>query len=65
MAPSVEVLSLPDHRRKTLVRGATFERFLPSGHLVYVSKGTLFSVPFELNRLEVRGTPVPVLEEVA
>jgi len=27
--------------------------------------GQLFAAPFDLNRLEVRGTPVPVLEEVS
>jgi serine/threonine protein kinase/Tol biopolymer transport system component len=61
---SVEVISLADHRRKTLVRGGTFGRYLPSGHLVYVNRGTLFAVPFDLERLELRGAPVPVLEEV-
>jgi serine/threonine protein kinase len=61
---SIEVISLADHHSKTLVRGGTFGRYLPSGHLVYVSRGTLFAVPFDVDRLEVRGTPVPVLEEV-
>jgi eukaryotic-like serine/threonine-protein kinase len=32
--------------------------------LIYVSRGTLFAVPFNLEKLEVRGTPIPVLEEV-
>ena len=35
-----------------------------SGYLVYVNKGTVFGVPFDLDRLEVRGTPSPVLEDV-
>lgn len=34
------------------------------GHLVYINNGTLFAVPFDLNALEVRGTPVPLLDEV-
>ena len=61
---NIEVMSLADHRRKTLVRGGTFGRYLPSGHLVYVNRGTLFAVPFDLDRLEVRGTPAPVLDQV-
>jgi serine/threonine protein kinase/Tol biopolymer transport system component len=60
----IEVMSLADHRRKTLVRGGTYGRYLPSGHLVYVNRGTLFAVPFDLDRLEVHGTPVPVLDQV-
>jgi dipeptidyl aminopeptidase/acylaminoacyl peptidase len=33
--------------------------------LVYLTNGTLFAVPFDLDRLEARGTPAPVLGEVA
>lgn len=62
---TIEGLSLRDGRRKTLVRGGTWGRYLASGHLVYINKGTLFAVPFDLDRLEVHGTPTPVLEEVA
>jgi serine/threonine protein kinase len=62
---SIDVISLADRRRKTLVGGGTFGRYLPSGHLVYINKSTLFSVPFDPDKLEVRGTPAPVLEEVA
>ena len=62
---SIDVISLADHRRKTIQRGATYGRYLPSGHLIYINRGTLFAVPFDLDRLDVRGTPVPVLSEVA
>ena len=58
-------MSLADHRRKTLVRGGTFGRYSPSGHLVYINKGTLFAAPFDLDTLAVRGTPSPVLDQVA
>jgi serine/threonine-protein kinase len=33
--------------------------------LVYLNKGTLFAVPFDPGKLEVHGTPSPVLEDVA
>ena len=62
---SIEVMSLADHRRKTLVRGGTFGRYSPSGHLLYMNRGTLFAVPFDLQKLEIHGTPVPVLDQVA
>ena len=66
---SVEVVTLADGHRKTLVPGGTSARYLPtangSGHLIYTNKETLFAVPFDLNRLEVRGTAVPVLDDVA
>jgi DNA-binding winged helix-turn-helix (wHTH) protein/Tol biopolymer transport system component len=62
---TIEVVSLKHGRRKTLVRGGTWGRYLPSGHLVYISQGTLFAVPFDADRLEVHGSPTPVLENVA
>jgi DNA-binding winged helix-turn-helix (wHTH) protein/Tol biopolymer transport system component len=62
---SIDVVSLKDGRRKTVVRGGTSGQYLPSGHLVYINQGTLFAVAFDAGRLEVQGTPTPVLENVA
>jgi serine/threonine-protein kinase len=66
---TIEVLTLADGRRKTLVRGGASPHFLPSsngtGHLLYVNKATLFAIPFDLDTLETRGTAVPVLDDVA
>ena len=45
--------------------GATYGRLTPTGHLVYVRDETLFAVPFDRRRLEVRGRPVPILYDVA
>jgi len=62
-------MSFKDRRRKTLQQGGTFGRYLPTsngtGHLVYINKGTLFAVPLDPDKLEVRGTPTPLLPEVA
>jgi serine/threonine-protein kinase len=35
-------------------------RYAPSGHLVYGQSGNLMAVPFDLERLKVRGEAVPV-----
>ena len=58
------VQPLPSGQPKVVLRGGSFGRYLPSGHLVYVSSGTLFAVPFDLDRLEVTGQPMPALERV-
>ena len=50
--------------RKVVQRGGYHGRYLPSGHLVYIHDGTLFAAPFDLDRLEVTGQPVPALEGV-
>jgi serine/threonine-protein kinase len=62
---TIEVLSLRDRRRKTLVHGGSWGRYLASGHLIYIDKGTLFAVSFDPDRLEVRSSPTSVLQEVA
>jgi serine/threonine protein kinase len=65
----VEVVSLTDHRRRTLQRGGTYGRYLPSpggkGYLTYVNRGTLFAVPFDPKKLETLGSPMPVLGQVS
>lgn len=35
--------------------------YVPTGHIVFGSQDVGFAVPFDLDALEVRGTPVPVL----
>jgi serine/threonine-protein kinase len=62
---SIEVMSLRDRRKKTLLRGGTYGRYVPSGHLLYVNRGTLSAVSFDPGTLEVRGSPAVVLNQVA
>ena len=66
---NLQALSLKTGEIKTLVRGGYFGRYLPSngstGHMVYIHEGVLFGVPFDPVKLELRGTAVPVLEDVA
>ena len=54
---------LPTGARRVILRGG-YGRYLPSGHVVYVQDATLFAVPFDIDRLELSGQPVPVLEGV-
>jgi tRNA A-37 threonylcarbamoyl transferase component Bud32 len=61
----IDVLSLKDGSRKTVARGGTSARYLPSGHLIYSNRNTVFAVPFDLETREPRGAAVPVLTDVA
>jgi serine/threonine-protein kinase len=61
---SIGVLSLPDRKRKILLdRVGMYPRYV-DGYLTYISKDTLFAVPFDSDRLEIRGHAKPVLERV-
>ena len=75
-AAQVAVLDLQTGTRKILVRGGSHAHYVPSGpgspkggeredgHLVYAAGGALRAVPFDLARLETRGTPVAVVPDV-
>jgi Tol biopolymer transport system component len=70
---SVMALTLPDGNRKALLADATtidplvppVPLYAPSGHLVFGRlDGTVMAARFDLDRLEVPGSPVPVLQGV-
>jgi serine/threonine-protein kinase len=64
-ASQVGLLNLQTGTRKVLVRGGSHAHYVPGGYLVYAAAGVLRVVGLDLERLEVRGTPVPVVAEVA
>ena len=64
-AAQIAVLDLATGTSKIVARGGSHARYLASGHVVYVVGRTLVAVPFDLDRLEVRGTPVQVLPRLA
>jgi serine/threonine-protein kinase len=61
---TLEAISLSDGKRKVVARGGASPRYLPSGHLVYVNKSTLFAIPFNPDKLETSGNAVPILDDV-
>jgi serine/threonine-protein kinase len=56
---------LPSGAPKIVHRGGYHAQVLASGHLVYVQNGTLFAAPIDLDRLELTGQAVAVVEGVA
>jgi serine/threonine-protein kinase len=61
----IGVLSLETGEVKRLPVGGTYPRYANTGHLVYGGvDGSLVAVRFDLARLEVIGSPVPILEGI-
>jgi eukaryotic-like serine/threonine-protein kinase len=50
--------------RQMLVQGGSFPQCVPAEYLVYVHRGTLLAVPFDVKRLQLKGTAVVVGEDV-
>ena len=58
------VQSLETGERKLIIEGGSDARYVPTGHVVFARTGRLLAVPFDLERLEVTGPEVPVLDAV-
>jgi WD40 repeat protein len=68
-AATIDVTTLADGHRKTISRGGASPRYLATsngiGYLAYVNNTTLYVVPFDPDKLETRGTAVPIVDDVA
>ena len=62
---NIVVQSLKTGQPKTLIQGGTSPHYLSTGHLVYAQGGRLLAVPFDLQRLELTGAAVSMMEDVA
>ena len=61
---NIVVQSLTTGERRTLIQGGSDARYVPTGHLLFAISGTVFGVPFDVRRLEVKGGPVPLIAGV-
>jgi len=59
---TIEVVRVDTGERKVVHRGGYYARYVPTGHLLFVHRGTLFALPFDLGRMEATGAQMPVLE---
>jgi Tol biopolymer transport system component len=60
----IEIFNPKAGERRVLIEGGSDARYVLTRHLVFVRAGTLMAVPFDLQRLEVRGSPAPFVEGV-
>ena len=60
----IAVYDFETEQRTNLLPGTT-PRFATTGHLIFWRAGSLWAVPFDPDRLEVQGDPVPVVEGVS
>jgi len=60
----VEVLSLNTNRRRTLIAEGCDPSYARTGHLVFGWDNQVLAAPFDVQALEVRGVPVPLVEGV-
>ena len=62
---TIMIKRLPNGEEKVLKTGGFGARYLPSGHLVYMHRGTLFGAAFDLSALDITGETLPLPYGVA
>ena len=60
----IAVLNLDSGEHRVLIPGGSYPRYSPTEHIVYGMDGSLYAVAFDLDRLEVTGAPVELVDEV-
>jgi serine/threonine-protein kinase len=63
-AARIVVLDARTGARRDLLTGSASARYVATGHLVYARNAELLAVPFDLDRLEITGAAVRVVEGV-
>ena len=58
--PNIAVLDPKAGTRRVLWRGGGQPSYVPGGYLLFSTEGALNAVRFDLSRLAIVGTPVPV-----
>jgi serine/threonine-protein kinase len=61
---TIALVSLETGETKELHAGGYYGQVTPSGHVVFIRDATLFAVPFDIERLEVTGSPAPVVQGI-
>jgi serine/threonine protein kinase len=64
LAPSIEIEPLGGGESRRIIDRGGDARYLATGHLVFARTGQLLAAPFDLQRLEVTGPAVPVIDGV-
>ena len=60
----IAVYDIDTGEKRVLIKGGTNPQYVETGHLLYSAAGGLRAVWFDVDTLQVVGTPVPVLESV-
>ncbi|MCB1182557.1 protein kinase [bacterium] len=62
--PRLMALNLASGETHEILRDATYARWVPTGHLVFVRENQLMAVPFDPDAVATTGQPVPVLDDI-
>ncbi len=58
---ALAIENIDTHERKELLRGGSYGRFLSEGYIMYARGASLYAVPFDMKKLQITGTPLPMV----
>ena len=61
---TIEAIPVGGGRRKLILPNGIVPRYIPTGHLLYLLKNTLFAIRFNPQTLQTTGDPVPLVTDV-
>jgi serine/threonine protein kinase len=64
LEPRVAILDSTTRKWRILLEDASDARYIPTGHIVFMRRGTLMAVPFDLKKCDIRGQPAAVIPDV-
>lgn len=59
---ALAIENIETHERKELLRGGSYGRFISEGYILYARGNSVYAVPFDTKKLQLTGSPLPVLE---
>jgi len=60
----IEVYSLQTNERRSIFKGGSYARYIPTGYLIYGRNETLYAVRFDIRQLKIIGPHIPVVSSV-
>ncbi len=60
----IAVVSLETGVQRVLIEGGSHARYIPTGHVVYARDGVLLAAPFDVDTLELTGSPSVVVKDL-
>ena len=61
----IVMISMETGENRVIVDGGSFPRYVPTGHLLFGRAGSIFAAPFDLDRMQIAGSPVAVVNGVS
>jgi serine/threonine protein kinase len=65
VSTGIAVYDLETHTVTPVLPRGTSPRYLPTGHIAFVSNATLYAVAFDAATLKISGEPAPLIENVS